>query len=146
MLAAAQVRQLVAQRLIACALTAGKVDEGRYTVASEAELPRWFVAIDPGEDIGAEGLSWPRLLTHTLRIRAEGVVQAADGLEALLDTLQLQGLQALFGEAPPYQLQCIGVRRQSNDGSGQAADLGALVLHLEATYRTVEGDPETLIP
>ncbi len=145
MLAAAQIRHLVAQRLTACAITGGNVDEGRYTAASVAELPRWFVAIDPGEDIETEGLCYPRLETHRLRIRAEGVIQATDGLEQQLDTLQLQGLQALFGAELSIELHCIGVRRHVNDGAAQGADLGSLALHLEATFRTVEGDPENLV-
>lgn len=146
MLAAAQVRQLVAQRLQACALTAGQVHEGRYDPAAESELPCWFVAIDPGENVQTEGISWPRLLEHRLSIRADGFVKSADALETQLDTLQLQGMQALFATQPPFQLVLIGVRRRTDDGDQQAARLGCLTLHLEAVFHGVEGDPETLIP
>lgn len=145
MLAAAQVRQLVAQRLQACALTAGRVHEGRYEPAAESELPCWFVAIE-GENLQAEGISWPRLLEHRLSLRADGFVASATALETQLDTLQLQGLQALFAEAPPFQLACIGTRRRVDDGDQQAARLGCLTLHLEAVFRGIEGQPETLIP
>lgn len=145
MLVSAQVRQLVAQRLTACALTAGRVYEGRYHPATDAELPCWFVSIDPGEDITTDGLGWPALQTHQLRIRAEGFVDSADALEAQLDTLQQQGLQALFGTAPGLQLHCVGVRRRVDDSDAHGASKGALGIHLEATFRTVEGQPETLI-
>lgn len=146
MLAAAQVRQHVAERLVAVALTAGRVHEGRYHAAAESELPCWFVSIAPGEDIQAEGLSYPRLLTHSLRINAEGYVASATQLETLFDTLQVQGLQALFADPPPFNLQCIGVRRRVDEDGNGAARLGALTLHLEATFRGIEGQPENLIP
>ncbi len=146
MLAAAQVRHLVAQRLLGCALTASRVFEGRYHPAGENELPCWFVSIEPGEDIEAEGIAWPRLLTHRLRIRADGYVGSATDLETLLDTLQLQGLEALFGTEPPFHLACIGTRRRVDDTDTGAARLGALTLHLEAVFHGIEGQPETLIP
>lgn len=146
MLAAAQVRHEVAQRLLAVALTAGRVFEGRYYPAAESELPCWFVAIEPGEDIEAEGITFPALLQHRLRIRADGYVASALDLEAQLDTLQLQGLQALFATQPPFVLRCVGVRRRVDDGDNQAARLGALTLHLEAVFHGIEGQPETLIP
>lgn len=146
MLAAAQVRQLVAQRLLGCALTSSRVFEGRYHPAAENELPCWFVSIEPGEDIEAEGIAWPRLLTHRLRIRADGFVASATALETQLDTLQQQGLAALFGTEPPFNLRCIGTRRKVDDDGQQAARLGALTLHLEAVFHGIEGQPENLIP
>jgi hypothetical protein len=146
MLAAAQVRQLVAQRLLAVALTAGRVFEGRYHPAAENELPCWFVSIEPGEDIETEGISWPGLMTHRLRIRADGFAASTLDLETQLDTLQLQGLQALFATQPPFSLRCVGTRRRADDDANGGARLGALTLHLEAVFHGVEGEPETLIP
>lgn len=144
MLAAAQVRQLVAQRLQACALTAGRVFEGRYHPAAESELPCWFVAIE-GEDIQAEGITMPRLVEHRLQLRVDGLVASATDLETLFDTLQVQGLQALFGTPPGLVLSCTGTRRRVNDDGTQAARLGALTLRLEAVFQGIEGQPETLI-
>jgi hypothetical protein len=67
MLAAAQVRTEVATRLAAVALSAGRVFEGRYHPATEAELPCWFVAID-AEDIDAQGVTHAGLNEHRLRL------------------------------------------------------------------------------
>jgi hypothetical protein len=73
-------------------------------------------------------------------------VASATQLETLFDTLQVQGLQALFSVQPPFNLHCIGTRRRVDDDGTQAARLGALTLHLEAVFHGVEGEPETLIP
>lgn len=144
MLASAQIRQVVAQRLAACALTGGRVFEGRYEPAVESELPCWAVSIE-SEDWQSEGYSWPALLEQRVRLRADGFVVSATDLEALFDTMQVQGLQALFGSQPPMALRCVGVRRRV-DETTQAARLGALILFLEAVIHGIEGQPETLIP
>lgn len=143
MLAAAQVRNDVASRLVPCALTAGRVFAGRYWPVTESEMPCWFVAIDQ-EDIQADGLSWPGVQTHSLRLLAEGYVVDTDSLETTLDTLQSQGLQALFSAVNTYQLRCIGTRRRVADAEGQSGRIGVLTLYLEATFLTVEGQPDTL--
>lgn len=145
MLAAAQIRALVALRLQACAFTAGRVFEGRYWPVTESEMPCWFVALDQ-EDVQADGLSWPGLQTHRLRLLADGFVADADTLESSLDTLQTQALEALFATQPPFQLRCVGVRRRVADAEGQDGRFGVLSLFLEATFLTVEGQPQTLIP
>lgn len=143
MLAAAQIRSDVATRLTACAITAGRVFAGRYWPVTESEMPCWFVAIDQ-EDIQADGFSWPSVQTHTLRLMAEGFASEVDSLETTLDTLQSQGLQALFISATTYQLRCIGSRRRVADAEGQAGRVGVLTLYLEATFLTVEGQPDNL--
>lgn len=145
MLAAATARHEVVTRLGTCALTAGRVFEGRYHPADEAELPCWFVAIE-SEELQTEGLSWPGVTTHSLRLLAEGFVVSVDALETQLDTLQLQALQALQATQPPFSLRAVGARRRAADAEGQASRAGVLSLYLEATFLTVEGQPETLIP
>lgn len=141
MLAAAQIRTDVASRLSACALTAGRVFAGRYWPVTESEMPCWFVAIDQ-ENIQADGLSWPSVQTHSLRLLAEGFAADADNLETTLDTLQSQGLQALFAALNTYQLRCIGTRRRVADAEGQSGRVGVLTLYLEATFLTLEGQPD----
>lgn len=143
MLAAAQIRTDVASRLAACAKTSGRVFAGRYWPVTESEMPCWFVAIDQ-EDIQADGIGWPSVQTHSLRLLAEGFAADTDSLEATLDTLQSQGLQALFSTATTYQLRCIGARRRVADAEGQSGRVGVLSLYLEATFLTVEGQPDTL--
>lgn len=143
MLAAAQARQLIAQRLTACALTAGRVFEGRYHTVTEAELPCWLVGIE-AEDIETDGLASPALQMHTLRVTAEGYAQSTDALETQLDTLQLQALQALHATATPFAVRVLGTRRRVNDGELADARTGVLSLFLEAQFNTVEGAPEAL--
>ena len=145
MLAAATARHEVATRLGACALTAGRVFEGRYHPADEAEVPCWFVAIE-AEDVQTEGLTHPGISTHSLRFVADGFAVSVDALEATLDTLQLQALQALHATQPPFLLRVTGTRRRAADAEGQASRAGVLTLYLEATFHTQEGQPETLIP
>lgn len=145
MLAAAQVREHVALLLQSVALTAGAVHAGRYWPVTESEMPCWFVAIDQ-EDIEREGISFPAVQSHRLRLLADGFVADVDTLETSLDTLQTQALEALFAVQPPFQLQCIGVRRRVADAEGQDGRIGVLSLFLEATFLTVEGQPQTLIP
>jgi hypothetical protein len=143
MLAAAQIRQFVAQRLQGCAFTGGRVFEGRYHPAVEAELPCWFVGIE-SEDTEALAIDYPAGLETRLRLVADGFAVSVDALESALDTLQLQALQALQSPQPPWQLRCVGVRRRVHDGEGQAARQGAVSLFLEAVFITVEGDPESI--
>lgn len=145
MLAAAQVRAQVAQLLLAVPNTAGRVFAGRYWPVTESEMPCWFVAID-AEDIVREGISWPGVQTHRVRLLVDGFVAEVETLETALDTLQTQALEALFAAQPPFQLRCVGVRRRVADAEGQDGRVGVLSLFLEATFLTVEGQPQTLIP
>ncbi len=145
MLAAAQIRAHVAQLLQSCAVTAGRVFAGRYWPVTESEMPCWFVALDQ-EDVQPDGLTWPGLQTHRLRLLVDGFVADTDALEASLDTLQTQALEALFAAPPPFQLRCVGVRRRVADAEGQSGRIGVLSLYLEATFLTVEGQPQNLIP
>lgn len=143
MLAAAQVRAQVAALLVPCALTAGRVFAGRYYPVTESELPCWFVAIDQ-EDIEPEGITRPRLETHRLRLIVEGFVADVEALEASLDTLQSQALQALFSNPPAFELSCVGARRRAADTESHGGRIGVLTLYLEATFLTQEGQPETI--
>jgi hypothetical protein len=143
MLAAAQVRHEVAQRLLACALTGSRVHEGRYYPASESELPCWFVAIE-SEECEPQAISYPGASLHRLRVVADGFVLDTESLESQLDTLQAEGLTALFSTQPPWPLRCLAVRRTVHDAEGADARAGRLSLFLEATFLTTEGDPHTL--
>lgn len=145
MLAAAQVRAQVALLLQGVAITNGAVHVGRYWPVTESEMPCIFVAIEQ-EDIEPDGLSFPGVQTHRLRLLVDGFVADVDTLETSLDTLQTQALEALFAVQPPFQLRCVGVRRRVADADGQDRRIGVLSLSLEATFLTVEGQPQTLIP
>ncbi|MCV2423405.1 hypothetical protein LNV47_22715 [Paucibacter sp. DJ4R-1] len=145
MLAAAQIRAHVAQLLQPCAFTGGRVFAGRYWPVTESEMPCWFVAIDQ-EDMARDGISYPGLQTHRLRLLVDGFVAEVDALEAALDTLQTEALEALFAAQPPFHLSCVGTRRRVAEAEGQAGRVGVLSLYLEATFLTVEGQPQTLIP
>lgn len=144
MLAAAQVRQEVATRLAAVALSGGRVFEGRYHPATESELPCWFVALD-AEDLAPQAITQPGMSEHRLRLRADGYAAGLDTLETTLDTLQAQALTVLHATPTPYPLHAVAVRRDVNDGEGLDGRTGRVSLFLEASYLTVEGAPETLI-
>lgn len=144
MLAAAQVRAEVAARLATAVLTAGRVFEGRYHPAAEADLPCWFLSID-AEDIEPQGITHAGMNEHRLRLRADGYAASVDALETTLDTLQAQALAALHATQPPWPLRCVAVRRAANDAEGLDGRTGQVSLFLEALYVTVDGAPETLI-
>lgn len=143
-LAAAQVRQEVATRLAAVALSAGRVYAGRYYPVTESELPCWLVAIE-SEDLDPQAVSWPGMSQHQLRLRVDGIATGLDTLETTLDTLQTQALAALFATQPPWPLRCIGTRRTVNQGEGNDGATGQVTLFLDASFLTEEGAPETLI-
>ena len=143
-LAAAQVRTEVAARLSAAALTGGRVFAGRYHPASESELPCWFVSLD-GEELSPQVITYPGMSEHRLRLRADGYAAGVDGLETTLDTLQAQGLAAVFATQPPWPLRCIAVQRDVSDGEGLDGRTGRVSLVFEASYLTEEPAPETLI-
>lgn len=144
MLAAAQVRHLIATRLQAVALSGGRVFEGRYHPAEPSEMPCWFVHLD-AEDCTPQAITWPGMSEHRLRVEASAFLLQTDDLETQLDTLQAQGLAALFAAQPPWPLRCVGVRRTVHDAESADARAGRLSLFLEATYLTTEDAPETLI-
>lgn len=142
MLATATVRAALKTLLLGLPLTGARVHEGRYRALAESELPAWLVFID-GNEIELDTIHYPADELNTMSLSAELKLRSVDQLEADMDAGELQARQALFAQAPPYELRLIAIER-SPQREGEAA-AGTLRLRLEASFVTQQGDPETIL-
>jgi hypothetical protein len=150
MLASAQVRQRI-QQLLAGATAAGvRVFNGRAWPLDSDELPAIKLA-SGREDIAPEGFHWPALQEHTLNLEVRGFVRDANDVEAAMDALSAEILEALFGTQaaaeleplPTCEVQLQGIDRQTN-GDGEAST-GGVAVRLAITFQTLSNDPHTLV-
>lgn len=141
-LAAAQVVDAVAARLIPMAATGGRVFTSRTWPLAEAELPAWRVTAGD-EQVSAAGLDVNAPQQHELDVEAAVVARATADLDDALHALAESGLSLLFATQPPHALLLMGIRR-GLQGDGEAA-LGVLQLRLRALFFTVPSAPGTIV-
>ena len=139
-LAAAQVIDALAARLVPVAATAGRVYTSRAWPLDEASLPAWRVV---AADEVAERVSLDGVHLHRLDIEATATTRIADNLDDSLHALASAGLAVLFAGLPPYDLACTGITRAITQ-EGEAA-VGAITLRLQATFYANPAAPDTII-
>ena len=138
-LAAAQVVDTLAARLVPVALSGGRVFTSRLWPLSEAELPCWKVIAD-SEDVQValvDGMN-----QHDLTVSAEGYVRATDNVDDSMHALAEQGLTALFALPAPYELQLISIERETTNESEAA--LGLIRLRMTTRYYVRPEAPQTI--
>jgi len=141
-LAAATVVAAVATRLGTVVATGGRVYTARPWVLDEGDLPAWTVAASD-ETVEQLTVHWPRKQLHRLAIDAAVHQRAVTGIDTALHGLVADGLAALFGTEPPYQLALEGISRQVEDANEAAT--ATHTLRLVAQYVTSAAAPETII-
>ena len=139
-LAAAQVIDALAARLVPLAATGGRVYASRAWPLDEASLPAWRITA-ADELIERADLSGAH--RHTLEIEAVAFARVTADLDDTLHALAAGGLPLLFTALVPYDLTTTGISRASTP-QGEAA-VGAITLRLQATYFTNPASPETLL-
>lgn len=139
-LAAAQVIDAIAARLVPLSATGGRVYTSRAWPLAEADLPAWRVT---AEDEAVEPAAVPEPINaHTLDIAARAFARAASNLDDALHALAAGGLALLFAPTVPYGLELVGLQRQlSTEGE---ASVGVITLRLRATYWVNPAAPETI--
>ena len=139
-LAAAQVIDALAARLVPVAATAGRVYASRAWPLDEASLPAWRVL---AADEVAERVELGGIHLHRLDIEATAYTRVTANLDDALHALASAGLAALFAGQPPYDLAATGITRAITQ-EGEAA-VGAITLRLQATYYVNPAQPETIL-
>lgn len=139
-LAAAQVIDALAARLVPVAATAGRVYTSRAWPLDEASLPAWRVV---AADEAAERVELGGIHRHVLDVEATAVTRVTADLDDALHALASAGLAALFAGLPPYDLAATGITRAITQ-EGEAA-VGAITLRLQATFYVNPAAPDTII-
>lgn len=138
-LAAAQVVDALAARLVPMPATAGRVYTSRTWPLAEGDLPAWRVtaeeeAVAPGT---VDGIN-----EHLLVVRARAYARATADLDDALHALAASGLALLCAPPVPYALQLTAIDRELVT-EGEAA-VGAISLALQSRYYVDPATPETI--
>lgn len=139
-LAAAQVIDALAARLVPLAATGGRVYTSRLWPLAEADLPAWRVtaADEVAEQSSLEGIN-----VHRLDIDAAATVRAVADVDDALHALAAGGLPLLFAAPAPYGLQLLGIGREiTTEGE---ASVGRITLRLQALFYVNPAQPETIL-
>jgi hypothetical protein len=137
-LAAAQVIDAVAARLVPMAATGGRVYTSRAWPLST--LPAWRVTAED-ESVSPAIITEP-VNEHRLTINARVFASAADDLDDALHALAASGLALLFAAPAPYVLQLEGIQRQlATEGE---ANVGVITLRMLCTFFADPATPETI--
>lgn len=139
-LAAAQIVDAVAARLVPMAATGGRVFTSRSWPLSEAELPAWRV-LAQSESI--EEISFDGLERHSLQISCEAYASATANLDDALHDLAAAGLALIHATPTTLLLKTSGIeRRFSTEGE---AEIGSISITLDSIFHTYKTAPETII-
>jgi len=139
-LAAAQVIDALAARLVPLAATGGRVHTSRAWPLAESGLPAWRVT---AADEVVEPASIDGINTHRLDVDAVATVRATADLDDAMHALAAGGLPLLFATPVPYGLQLIGIGRELST-EGEAA-VGRITLRLQALFFVAPAQPETIL-
>lgn len=139
-LAAQQVVDALAARLVPMAATGGRVATSRTWPWAEVELPAWRVT---AEDEAVEEAATDPFNQHDLSISASASSRAVQDLDDTLHALAASGLTLLFAEPVPHSLRLTGIQRRLST-EGEAAT-GLVTLQLQCRYFVAPSAPETII-
>lgn len=139
-LAAAQVVDAVAARLVPLAATGGRVFTDRAWPLEQGDLPAWRVTAQTETVESAQVNDDTNL--HQLDIVAEAVARATSAIDDTLHSLAAGGMALLFALPVPHYLQLTSIEREFS-GSGEAA-LGRILISMRATYYVRQSTPETI--
>jgi hypothetical protein len=140
-LAAAQVIDALAARLVPLAATGGRVYTSRAWPLSEADLPAWKVTAED-EAVSAERGMVEPINLHELIVNAKAIASATADLDDTLHALAAGGLALLFAGTVPHGMELRGLRREmSPDAEAKA---GAITLQLRCRFWVNPATPESI--
>jgi len=140
-LAAAQVIDALAARLVPVALSAGRVYTSRTWPLTEADLPAWRVTAE--DESAVRQYVGQSINEHTLSVACTGYVRAVADLDDAMHALAAQGMTALFAAPAPYDLQLDSISR-SMSTEGESA-VGFITVNVTARFAADQAAPETLL-
>lgn len=140
-LAAAQVIDAQAARLVGLPLTGSRVYTSRLWPITEAELPAWRVTAQV-EVIQAAMLSGVN--EHRLSIEFAGYVRATQDIDDAMHALAAQGLTALCAAPTLHGLQITGIDRDTPI-DGAEASMAAIRITADTLFFVNPAEPETII-
>ena len=140
-LAAAQVIDALAARLVSQTLGAGGVRTSRFWPWAEADLPAARVfAADEAVQLSTIGDS---INQHTLAVDVQYSLRAVADADDAMHALAEAGLALLFAEPLPHGLQLVGINRETT-GEGEAA-VARITLQLQCTYFVAPAAPGVIV-
>jgi hypothetical protein len=138
-LAAAQVIDALAARLVPLTATAGRVHTSRAWPLTGVGLPAWRVT---AADEVVEAATIDGINLHQLDVDAAATVRVAADLDDAMHALAAGGLALLFAAPVPYGLRLLGIGREITT-EGEAA-VGRITLRLQAQFYATPAAPETI--
>lgn len=139
-LAAVQVIDALAARLVPLAATGGRVYTSRLWPLDEASLPAWRIT---AADEVAERSSIDGINMHRLEVDATAYVRATTDADDAMHALAAGALPLLFAAPVPYDLQLLGIGREIA-AEGEATT-GRITLRLQALFYVQPALPESII-
>jgi hypothetical protein len=137
-LAAAQVIDALAARLVPLTASAGRVYTSRAWPL--VEVPAWRVTAEDEQVQQATLEPWNQ---HELFVNATAFARAVADLDDTLHALAAGGLALLFAAPVPYDMRLTGISRQLST-EGEAA-IGLVTLRLSCIFVVNPAAPETII-
>ena len=138
-LAAAQVIDAIAARLVPLAATGGRVYTSRAWPLDT--LPAWRVTAED-ESVSADEGMVESINLHQLDIEARAFASATADLDDSLHTLAAGGLALLFAASVPHGLELRGIQRGMTTDA--EAKVGAITLQLRCRFWVNPATPETI--
>ena len=139
-LAAAQVINALAARLVPLAATGGRVYTSRAWPLDEASLPAWRV-VAADEAVEVSGIDATNV--HRLDVDASAYALTRADLDDTLHALASGGLALLFAAPIPYALQLTSISREITV-EGEAS-VGRISLRATATYFVNPAQPDLIL-
>jgi hypothetical protein len=139
-LAAAQVVDALAARLMGLPLTGTRVYTSRWWPLSESEMPAWQVIAD---DESVQPAEISGINEHRLIVQCSGYARATTNLDDALHDLAEQGLAAVCALPALYGTQLVGIER-SIETAGEAS-VGVIRLRLETTFFAAQSAPGVIV-
>ncbi len=150
-LAAAQVVDAIAARMLGLPLAGARVYTSRAWPLADSQLPAWKIeAAD--ETIEPITVHKPAIQYHALQVELKGYARATADLDDALHALASEALTALFDTTPaPDSLSALTKLQLSQRRIERAmqaegeASIGLVTITLRAEYRTAANAPDTII-
>ena len=136
-LAAAQVVDAVAARLVNATTAGARVYTSRLWPLTEADLPAWLVT--PAD----ESVDTQMLEDHALAVDAAAHVRANADIDDAMHALAEAGLTALFAQPSIYQMRLEAITREVAQRGEQS--VGVVRLRLSTRFSTAPGAPGTIL-
>lgn len=146
---AQQVVAAIAARLSGNTSAGARVYTDRLWPLTDGLLPAWRV-FDLSEEVETTTVHYPPVQEHQMNVALQACAEAVTGIDAQLNTLRLQALQALFDTQGHSTLGLDVQMEQRGTGPMQPIEtadrqIAQRTVQLSVRYRTRANQPETIV-